>query len=489
MPKRPTKLRKGNQTPTKRIVCKYRKTFGDEAVELYNSTGLVALPWQEKMLKDLLAVNKDGLWVHMKYGYSVPRRNGKSEVTIVRVIFALVKSGEKVLYTAHRTTTVTSVSRRLAHLLGKMGYQEVIRPDTTETYDKSFVYRKQKGLEEIIVLGDDGGQVSFRTRTSSGGLGEGFDLMVIDEAQEYTTDQETALQYTVTSSMNPQTIMLGTPPTTVSAGTVFVDYRKSVLSGNAEASGWTEWGADEMSDVNDRSLWFRYNPSLNYTFAERNVVAENKSDQTDYNIQRLGLWLKYSLKSAISRNEWMELALTQPPEFTGGLFVGIKFNKLDTNVSLSVARKTKQGEIFVQVRDCRPIKDGRSWMVDYITSLPEVNAIVIDGANGQHALFDDLNDAGVKKGKMLLPSVAQVVKAYGAFEDAINDGSIVHMAQPSLVQAVSNCEKRSIGSNGGFGYQSQRPDEIDSSLMDSVIYAYWACKEYKEKKKERFIQT
>ena len=42
--------------------------------------------------------------------------------------------------------------------------------------------------------------INFRTRSSKGGLGEGYDLLVIDEAQEYTTDQETALKYIVTDS-------------------------------------------------------------------------------------------------------------------------------------------------------------------------------------------------------------------------------------------------------------------------------------------------
>ena len=47
-----------------------------------------------------------------------------------------------------------------------------------------------------------------------------------------------------------------------------------------------------------------------------------------------------------------------------------------------------------------------------------------------------------------------------AFEQAICQRHIVHMGQSSLVQAVSNCEKRAIGSNGGFGYKSLNEDFI-----------------------------
>ena len=84
--------------------------------------------------------------------------------------------------------------------------------------DENFTTLKAKGNEEIRFV--DGGVLKFRTRTSTGGLGEGYDLLVIDEAQEYTDDQQSALKYVVTSSKNPQTVFIGTPPTTVSEGTV-----------------------------------------------------------------------------------------------------------------------------------------------------------------------------------------------------------------------------------------------------------------------------
>lgn len=72
--------RKGRQTPTKSIVLPYEKTYGNEAIELYNSTGRTAQEWQEIQMYDILAYSSDDLWVHTKYGYSVPRRNGKNEI-------------------------------------------------------------------------------------------------------------------------------------------------------------------------------------------------------------------------------------------------------------------------------------------------------------------------------------------------------------------------------------------------------------------------
>src|SRR5699024_1595264 len=91
---------------------------------------------------------------------------------------------------------------------------------------------KARGNESIELVG--GGRIDFRTRTSTGGLGESFDLLVIDEAQEYTDDQRSALMYTTAASPNPQTVLTGTPPTPISSGTVFTRLRDNSLFGTTE---------------------------------------------------------------------------------------------------------------------------------------------------------------------------------------------------------------------------------------------------------------
>lgn len=50
----------------------------------------------------MMAVDDDGLWVHSKFGLSVPRRNGKSEIDKMRELRGLFH-GEHILHTAHRT--------------------------------------------------------------------------------------------------------------------------------------------------------------------------------------------------------------------------------------------------------------------------------------------------------------------------------------------------------------------------------------------------
>lgn len=458
-------IRLGRQIPTQSTIIPYKETRGQEAADLYAQTGNELLEWQQLIQCDLMAVNDEGLWVHQKYGYSVPRRNGKSENVLARCLWGL-KNGERILYTAHRATTSHAVWERLDRMCKKAKIQIT---SSFKAFGKEHLYTNGRGI------------IEFRTRTTSGGLGEGYDLLVIDEAQEYTEAQETTLKYIVSDSENPQTIMLGTPPTVVSAGTVFVKFRETVLSGNGYDSGWAEWSVEHQSDPYDVELWYKTNPSLGTILTERKIRAEITTDDIDFNIQRLGLWLRYNQKSAISKAEWEALKVINKPDLEDDLFIGIKYGHSGENVAMSVAAKTKDRRIFVEALDCRPIREGNDWILKYLINM-KPKAVVADGANGQQILSNDMKDAGLKMPE--LPTVKEIITANATFEQGLFQNIICHSNQPSLAQSASNCEKRIIGTNGGFGYKSIK-EGIDISLLDSVILAYWKCAGSKEKKKQR----
>ena len=470
-------LRRGRQTPTQAVVLPYSETLGKEAVDYYNSTGRTAQEWQELLIYDILAISEEGLWIHTKYGISVPRRNGKNEVVAIREIYGLL-NGEHILHTAHRTTTSSHAARRLAMLLTDMGYIEIQRAKQGIKYTNHFTFSKQMGLECITILGETGGSCNFRTRSSKGGLGEGFDLLIIDEAQEYTDDQESALKYVVSDSHNPQTIFCGTPPTPVSTGTVFTKLRNKTLAGDTVNTGWAEWSVTKQSNIRDKELWYETNPSMNVILTERKIIDEIGSDEADFNIQRLGLWIQYNQKSAISKTEWLDLQCETLPKLRGKLFVGIKYAKDSTSVAMSIAVKTTKGKIFVETIDCRPIRATNTWIMAFLRSA-YIDKVVIDGAAGQDILANDMKRAKLKK--PILPTVKEIISAHTLFEQGLEEQTICHMGQPSLVQSASNCEKRGIGVSGGFGYKSLK-EEIDVSILESVVLAYWACKESKEKR-------
>lgn len=275
--------------------------------------------------------------------------------------------------------------------------------------------------------------------------------------------------------------MCGTPPTPISSGTVFTDLRKRTLFGESENTGWAEWSVEDESDVNDREFWYLTNPSLGYKLTERAVADEVGTDAIDFNIQRLGLWLKYNQKSAISETEWAELKVDQLPELTGKLFVGIKYGNDGTNVAMSIAAKTTDGKVFVESLDCQSVRNGNNWILAFLRTA-DVQSVAIDGASGQGLLAKEMKEARLKP--PILPTVKEVVLANSTFEQAVYQKTLCHKGQPSLEQVVTNSDKRPIGSAGGFGYRSQVED-YDVALMDSILLAHWLCADAKPAVKQK----
>lgn len=460
------KKRLGNQHPTQSVILPFDKSLYQEAMDLYERTGLDCYEWQSNMLEPIMAVDDDGLWVHQKFGYSLPRRNGKTEIIYMLELWAL-EHGLNVLHTAHRISTSHSSFEKMKKYLEKSGYKE----------GTDFNSIKAKGQERLELYAT-GGVIQFRTRTSSGGLGEGFDILIIDEAQEYTTEQESALKYTVTDAENPLTIMCGTPPTPVSSGTVFTNYRDDTLAYKNKYSGWAEWSVEEMTDIRDVDAWYNSNPSMGYHLNERKIEAELGEDKLDHNVQRLGYWPKYNQKSAITENEWRTLKVNRLPVLKGKLFVGIKYGNDGANVAVSVAVKTLSGKVFVETVDCQSVRNGMQWIIHFLRNA-DIEAVVIDGQSGQSLLTQEMKDFRLKD--PILPTVKEIINANSAWEQAIYQQTLCHNDQPSLTTVVTNCDKRNIGTSGGFGYKSLF-DDMDICLMDSALLAHWACHNAKPKK-------
>lgn len=464
-----TNVRLGNQNPTQSVILPYTNSLSQEAVDLYQRTGLNCYEWQLNMLEPIMAIDDDGLFVHQKFGYSLPRRNGKTEIIYMLELYGL-EQGKNILHTAHRISTSHSSFEKLKKYLEKSGYVE----------GDDFNSIKAKG-QERLELYKTGGVIQFRTRTSSGGLGEGFDFLIIDEAQEYTTEQDSALKYTVTDSDNPLTVMCGTPPTPVSSGIVFPNYRDRVLKGSEKYAGWAEWSVDDLHKIHDVDAWYHSNPSLGFHLTERKIEAELGDDELDYNVQRLGYWPKYNQKSAISEKDWEALKVQKLPVLKGKLYVGIKYGNDGANVAMSVAVKTLSGKVFVEVIDCQSVRNGMQWIINFLQNA-DVATVVIDGQSGQSLLANEMKDFKLKE--PVLPKVKEVINANSSWEQGIYQRTICHNDQPSLTTVVTNCDKRNIGTSGGFGYKSLF-DDMDISLMDSALLAHWACNEFKPKAKQQ----
>lgn len=474
------KKRIGRQVPTVWSTLPYNKKLskGNDACAFYESTGQPLMEWQKLQLEAILAVDKQGNYIHRRYGLSISRRNGKTEVFLARELYALF-NGEKVLHTAHLTATSSDASRRLAECLTRMGYEEVVKQSKNEIYDHHFTYRKQFGMEVISLIGENSGKVTFRTRTSRGGLGEKCDVLIVDEAQEYLREQDNTLKFLVSDSKNRQILMCGTPPTAVSQGTVFKEFREATLNGTPKYDGWAEWSVPSKTDVHNIDAWYDTNPSLGIIFGEDAIELEIGPDELDFNIQRLGHWVSYNLASAITEAEWRKTEVDKLPKLKGKTYVGIKYGVNGVNVALTVACKTEDGKVFISAYDSRSIRDGNGWIINYLRTIGSLDRVAVDGKGNDEILTKEMKDAGLKKPVTLGGSDFMI--ANSQFEQSVFNDGLVHMPQPSLDESVTNCQKKKYGNRGAFIYVSN-VDTIDITITESAILAHWLCLNAKESK-------
>lgn len=364
--------RRGCQTPTYSWCDSYDRTEGRQAVELSRVYGMPPHPWQASILNDWLALDDDGRLLNSLCILEVPRQNGKTGVCDPRETWGLVKRGEWILHTAQEYQTAKKAFDRLRAKFGDCKNDPRARfPELNRLIDKYTTSANQMVLDLT-----NGAHIEFRTRGSSTQMGRGgtFDLVVVDEAQDYTDEQDAALSPLNSAAPHgsPQTILMGTvpDPKRVNAGEVFTRLRKMVRESPERGFCMHEWGVPELpDDVGDRDLWFAMNPSLGYQLLESALLKDSKSMTAEkFAMEHLG-WYPETVGKAekpINATAWAKAATAAPPQ-DGVKVFAVKFSPDGATGCLSVAVRPDTGPGYVEVIRHFTLGDGITWLVHWLS--------------------------------------------------------------------------------------------------------------------------
>lgn len=469
-----TAVRYGNQKPRIDIFNDGDIDLAEKTIVLLEHYKMKLLPWQKSILRRWMAQAEDGTWANPDCGLSVARQNGKTELLIARIIGGMIFLGECLVYTAHQGNTVDEIKRRVQRFF--YDAEAEIRDLLTSEFDKD-----PRSYDYVELR--NGGRCIFRTRTRSAGLGFTSDTLLIDEAQEENDAQEEALRPTISAGRqhNPQVVMVGTPPTSGSAGTVFIRARRNILAGKAENFCWQEWSVENITATDDVEAWYQTNPSLGYFLSLKAIKAESTTmSQDSFNKMRLGWYAGLDAQRLITDDEWNALAvkevkLPENPE----LVYSVKFAPDRSAVTLAVG--VIMGEkIHVEVIERKRMSDGIAWLVRWLLDRwRKANKIIIDGAAGQGLLVEELIRSEKRIAKRLLtPNVKEAGGAYASFYQAIQDKMLTHYNQPILNSAIRTCKRRDIGKDGMFGYAPLNPN-IQMDPVDAVAFAYYGANRFR----------
>lgn len=451
------------------MVPAYVDTDGPDAVAICEAGGLVLDPWQADLQYDWLGRTKYGRWAASVCGLSVPRQNGKTANIQGRANFGMLTLAEWVVYTAHLQKTATETFEEMAGFFESNGMGKYVKE-----------IRYALGREQITLK--NGGRIKFLARTRNGGRGAHGDLMIFDEAQELTAAQQAAFLMAISASKNPQTIYTGTPPDESCDGSVFKRIRRDAIDGKTERTAWAEWSVPEIGDVKDKRRWAQTNPALNRRILISTVEGEvEQADPDTFARERLGWWKNDdAVDGFFDANEWDALKA----DFTDADIAeqktwkrayGVKFSIDGKWAAISIAIWKKDETPHVEVLEHGSTEGGIQWVVDWLAQrCGKVSTTVIDGKANAQDLYNRLVAGGVTKRALELAQTANVTAASSMFANAVTEGALTHNDQPALNDAVKAAEKRDIGKDGGFGFQSG--NETDITPLEASCLALWGVR-------------
>lgn len=466
------------QEPSYRWCAPYERTHGPLAVKLARAYGTPPHEWQELVLNDWLALDDEGALLNSLCVLEVPRQNGKTGVSDPRETYGLVVRGEWILHTAQEYQTTRKAFDRLREKFGMR------KNDPRARYPElnALVENYTTSANQMVLDLKNGGHIEFRTRGNSDDVARGgtFDLIVVDEAQSYTEDQDAALSPLNSAAPHgsPQTIMMGTVPNPEKPqkGAVFARQRRLLHESPSAGDCIHEWGVGEIGDVHDRARWFAANPSLGKQLLVKALAKDEKSmaDAT-FAREHLGWWPSATgAEPAIKKSDWGACATDEPPTSGGVVAFSVKFSPDGKVGVLAACRRPESGNPYVEIVARRSAQRGTAWFARWLLERADVAAqVTIDGRAKADALEKRLLEGGMPKKAVRKAQTADLIAACSMLGDAVEARQLAHSAQPALDEAVGKCPKRKIGTAGGWGFETAGTCEAE--LPEAAALAYWGA--------------
>jgi hypothetical protein len=446
----------------------------------------------------MLARNEDGSPAAITLGISKPRQNGKSYAARFYATYMSVFEHRDVLYSAHHSSTTKKMFMALCDLFeSPERFPEFASDVKSISHARGYEGIYFKDWKDADGNVHKGGCIEFATRTNSGSRGGTYSVIVIDEAQELTSDQQEGMLPTVSASSDakdaslmPQQIFIGTPPGPTCNGDVFKEMHEKAHLDEGGAAWWLEWSVEseefqksrfEAEDAID--LAYKTNPAMGYRIAEKTVLNEFETMRLDgFARERLGWWaptVERKLNYALDKNAWQACASSEKKP-NGKTAYGIKFAADGSVVALCGAVIGDNDVTRISLIDIRPTAFGVQWLADWLNQrYTKASCVVVDGKNGVDVLIEKIAPTWRAKGSVIRATSKDVIAAAGWLSDAVNAKTLTwYKEQEVLNDSAITSTKRAISGGWGFGGENSAP--IEACAL--ALYGVRTCKRDPNKK-------
>jgi phage terminase large subunit-like protein len=392
------------------------------------------MPYQEFVLKDMMAVDKKNNYRRRTALLLISRQNGKSHLGRVRVIWGMFFGGEdKVIIMSANRATSLMLFREIAWTI----------ESTPELKAMTKAIRYANGGERIELL--NGATLDVISDNSSSPRGRTASLLWIDEIREISEEGYKAAVPVTRARANAQTLL------TSNAG----DHFSSVLNGLVERAkdyppetfGYYEYSAPQYCKIDITSDYFwreavaPSNPALGYTITKESIeeaIATNPIEQT--RTETLCQWID-SLQSP-----WPHGVLEETSDNTLEMAVGaytvfaFDVSPSRRNGSLVAGQLLPDGRIGIGILETY----SSQMAIDELKMAASIKAwcdiykprLVCFDKYATQTIADRLSQAGVMTEDV---SGQQFYKACGDLLEGLVNHRVVHNGQAELIQQMNNC--------------------------------------------------
>lgn len=375
------------------------------------------------------AKNAAGLYAADLVVLSIARQVGKTFL-VGAVVFAdcIANPGTLTVWTAHRF----KVARETFDELRALAESPAMAPHV----DSSEI---TTGAGNEIIPFRNGSRIVFAARER--GSIRGFRKvrrLVLDEAQILTDAALSDLAPTQNQAVNPQTILMGTPPKPSDPGEAFTRLRHEALSGEAEDVLYIEYSADPDASPDDMAQVAKANPSYPIRTPERAILRLRRMlADDDYLREVMGIWALEHGGAALDLARWSALATTLTPLSAPTFAVATAPDRSWSAIAAACYRPDGIPQVLItgdgtERIDYRP---GAAWVPDRAAQLRRRwgGRVLVDIA--ARGLVPDADEV----------SPAQQAQAHNALADAVEAGTLRHGNEPALRTSVQSAQWKPTG--------------------------------------------
>ncbi|WP_156825457.1 terminase large subunit [Atopobium sp. oral taxon 199] len=471
----------------------YEKSLSPLVVTLADQANVTFADWQLRDLEIIAAVDEQLQFVQRIIGLAIPRQNGKTTIIMWYSIMLAMVFGARILWTAHNYSTTMKTLEDFRNILGTKVHDSVrgIRYFNDRLCRVSSKTAQESYTFKPYAADKNEGFIAFSTRTKTANLGNTFDIVVIDEAQELLPEHVQALLPTTSSGPmeNPQYIYMGTPRRAGSVADKFEKMRSRALAGtDVENTCWIEYGLEEVGDVSDESRWYKAAPSLAAGIVNVTALREIRKQMDDLQFAQecLGVWLTPQELAGgagaplIDKETWDACKTHCAPQGKPTAY-GVKFSVDGTYFAVCVAVK-EDDHIHVELVDKRASIGGKKALADFVTKRAQTVPVVIDGKAGAESLIKRIGEAAPEE-NLISPTPADLVTANVDFVDAVSEQTLTWYEpdildedeEDELTKAITQSYKRPIGRTGGWGFDGE-----GAAVAEAATLAFWMASQVED---------